>query len=543
VSHPRGRPRALLPAVAAALLLAGRAAAQVCDPATSGIGAHPSHTKAGFARDALACTECHPAVCSPEQTTPIAFGALASARGALPSWDPATRTCSGVYCHGATLKAPPATPPSWTYVDPALVRPNSVQCLLCHGYPPPSHSASSTSCQGCHAPTVRSDGTIDVAGGRHVNGSLDFSGGGSGFACDACHAFPPADPAHVAHFGLAGAASTGQYGDLRVLQDRYPGETPTSAPAAYAFGCGLCHPIDSGRHMDGSVEVALYEAGAAAGSLKLRNAPTAAYDPATGTCSGVYCHSTGQATPTYAATPGWTSGQHLGCGGCHANPPAYPSGGAGSATANSHLDLADDGYEFGHFLGLMGPWHTSQHGGNYGAADDAAPITCQTCHFDTTDPASTGPSGFYWLDTTGDYALAGNVDPAWLAQQQCNACHGPGGAATGAGKVLPLRHVNGARDVAFDPRTALPAIAWLPPSPGTPTGPYWMTSASSSMPWPSSVHWNGSTVSFDLAGSSYDRATKTCSNVACHLAEAPVWGRPYQYYTNSSATCYLCHPM
>jgi predicted CxxxxCH...CXXCH cytochrome family protein len=47
-----------------------------------------------------------------------------------------------------------------------------------------------------------------------------------------------------------------------------------------------------------------------------------------------------------------------------------------------------------------------------------------------------------------------------------------------------------------------------------------------------------------LDTSTYDAATKTCSNVACHVAEQqPVWGRPYQYYTNSSATCYTCHPM
>jgi predicted CxxxxCH...CXXCH cytochrome family protein len=247
-------------------------------------------------------------------------------------------------------------------------------------------------------------------------------------------------------------------------------------------------------------------------------------------------------------TPGWYSGAKVGCADCHDNPPAYPSGGAGSATANSHLNLADDGYEFGHFLGMPGAWHTSKHGGNWGAGQDATPITCQTCHYDTTDPANTGPSGFYYLDTTGSYRLPGG-DPGriswgWQDGIQCNACHTAGSASTGQGKVLPLRHVNGARDVVFDSRTALPPIPWLPAAPNTPTRPYWVTDPGLSGYWPASITRDGTTLSFDLSTSTYDPASKSCTNVACHVAERqPVWGRPYQYYTNSSATCYTCHPM
>ncbi len=200
---------------------------------------------------------------------------------------------------------------------------------------------------------------------------------------------------------------------------------------------------------------------------------------------------------------------------------------------------------------MPGAWHTSKHGGNgWGPGEDAAPITCQTCHYDTTDPANTGPSGFYYLDTTGNYALPGGdpgrIDWGWQAGIQCGACHGPGGAATGTGRVLPLRHVNGARDVVFDARTVLPSISWLPLAPNDPIGPYWMTGTQPSLPYPAWVTWSSSTttVSFGLDVSTYDPATKTCSNVACHLAEQhPVWGTPYQYYTNASATCYTCHPM
>lgn len=518
----------------------GTSRAQTCDP-SSPMGAHPSHTRAGFARGALECAECHAPVCVTGQPSNVVFGALASAGGAQPSWDPASRTCSGVYCHGATLAAP-AGPMTWSYVDPSVVRPPSEACALCHGYPPPTHAAGSTSCQSCHAASVLADGTIDVAGGHHADGTLDLTGG----ACGTCHGVPPADPAHLAHFGLTGATSG--YGDVSTLQDRYPEATPTSAPAAYAFGCGNCHPLDLVKHRDGTAQVEVYDAAAPATSPKGRAAPTAAYDATAKTCSGVYCHSSGQQAPQYATSPGWTSGGHVACDGCHANPPSYPSGGAGTTTANSHLNLADDGYEFGHFLGMPGAWHTSKHGGNWSATEDAAPITCQTCHYDTADPSNTGPSGFYYLDTSGNYALPGGdpgrVDWGWQAAQQCGYCHHADGEAVGAGRVLPLRHANGSRDVVFDPRPALPAIAWLPAAPNTPTAPYWLTNPGLAGYWPASVVWDGTTASFTLGTSTYDPATKTCTNVACHVAEQqPVWGRPYEYYGNGGATCYTCHPM
>lgn len=317
----------------------------------------------------------------------------------------------------------------------------------------------------------------------------------------------------------------------------------------YAFGCGTCHPLDFGSHRDGSPEVELYDAAAPAGSLKQLAPATAAYDPAAGTCSDVYCHSSGQATPGYRPTPGWTSGTSLGCDGCHDNPPRYPSGGAGSATANSHVNLADDGVEFGHFLGMLGPWKTSKHGGWWGPGQDAAPITCQTCHADTVDPSNTGPSGFYYLDTTGDYVLPGGdpgrITSGWILGYQCATCHTEGSATAPlqGGKVLPLRHVNGRRDVVFDARETLPAISWLPAAPATPVKPYWFTGGHPSMvDWAETVvTWSSTTASYSLAQSAYDPASKTCTSVACHMAEDPVWGRPNDWGT-SFDYCDRCHP-
>lgn len=205
------------------------------------------------------------------------------------------------------------------------------------------------------------------------------------------------------------------------------------------------------------------------------------------------------------------------CDGCHDNPPAYPSGDAGSPTANVHLVMADDGYEFGHFGGLPGPWHTSFHGGS-----GAGAITCQACHYATTDPTHTGPSGFYWLNTTGNYKLDGGA-----LNYSCTGCHSPDAGIVsppGAGGVLPLKHVNGVRDVVFDRRMLLPAgyTGGVTPAP---TAPFWVLGSST-------------TKNFDLADAGYDPASKTCTNVSCHHQQTSVqWGvTPVGW-----ATCNDCH--
>jgi predicted CxxxxCH...CXXCH cytochrome family protein len=521
-------------------------------PSDPAVGAHQAHLHDGALRSAVGCGECHPVPASgwshvDGDAGPI-FGPLATAGGAdLAAYDPGTGRCSGTYCHGSTLGAGGTNQaPLWT------AGASEAACGTCHGYPPPPIHPQVTACQGCHPDTVRADGSIDVAGGRHVNGTLDIVGE---FACGVCHPVPPDTGSHRAHYGDTSSPPLAGYGDLRILEDWAPGGGPV-----YAFGCGHCHPLDPARH--GLGEVDLSPPPSATGSLKDRNDPAATYDPGTGTCSGVYCHSNGKGitvrvrtapgviedVPPFRTTPAWTSGASPGCGGCHGNPPRYESGGPGAADANTHLQLDADGWETGHFGGLPGPWHTSKHGGGGGDPDQmASPITCQVCHHETADPTSTGPSGFYWLDTTGDYQLPGGV-----LGYACGSCHAPGDpvAPTGNGRVLPLRHVNGRPDVAFDPRVALPAgIAGLPAAPFTPTRPIWLTDANPGVPapldgvyepepmppgtWP----YTSPTLSMHLGSLAYDPATKTCTNASCHLAQTSVtWGGPTGW-----DTCGACH--
>jgi predicted CxxxxCH...CXXCH cytochrome family protein len=390
--------------------------------------------------------------------------------------------------------------------------------------------------------------------------------------CDECHAAPPPTGAHLAHAapgGLDGLA----YGDLRILEDVATGGT------RYAFGCGHCHPIDPAAHeadlgADGLPDVVLTPPAqpVAGDAIKLRNTPQAGWDQATGACSGVYCHSSGRdslgAPFGYVATPAWTATPGaLGCDGCHGNPPRYPSAGPESAAPNSHIQLAEDGWEWGHYAGMSGPYHGTRHGSPT-AGYAAAPITCQTCHYETVDPSHTKPDGFYYLDTSGDYALEGGAGARttyvkWQ-RTQCATCHSAGGRAPpAAGAVLPLRHVNGRPDVVFDARLSLPdGYATGLPALATPApiAPYYVTPFNISLNgWPLApgaevrVASDGSEVlTISLEHATYDPASRTCSNVGCHLSRQSLvdsgalgtppplrWGDEYKLFTS----CDYCHSM
>lgn len=494
-------------------------------PALASVGAHQSHLVGSGLYRTVQCGDCH-AVPSGADTShadglpvELDWGAVAKADQVQPQY--ANGKCS-VYCHGTSLSGGSLTQPIWTSTDGT-----QAGCGSCHGVPPPAPhpKLSKMSCSPCHTGFT---GMLPSNPSLHADGKLDVLG------CGKCHAVPPATGSHVIHYGDSSSPPLADYADTRTVAEYYP-----NGAAYYMYGCGNCHPLDDTKHANGAVEVELFDAKAPAGSLKARSKSTASF--AGGKCSDVYCHSSGQAAPAFVQSPAWVGGKFAEprCAACHANPPKYPSGGAGSATANTHVVMADDGWELGHFGGLPGPWHTSYHGGT---TEGSAPMTCQTCHYDTVAAANAGPGGFYYLDTTGNYDLGGQL------KYSCTLCHtGQTGApAQKGGAVASKRHVNGQRDVVFDPRTTLPAnVPGVPAAPNRPSKPYWVTAVPSYLPAGSAV--DGTTWSFALEGASYDPTTKTCSKVPCHLKQSsgagqaqyePLrWGlTPVGY-----ATCGGCH--
>lgn len=523
-----------------------------------GVGAHQAHVVAGRLRGPIPCGECHVVPANMEQheagiaaivagtAQRVVFGALA-AQGATGAAFDATGTqrCSNTYCHGATLNHGGSNhAPKWTVVDAGHTE---AACGTCHfeaGEPfPPGHPTGDTNCNACHPESVLPGNTaINLAGGKHMNGAID---GG----CTSCHAAPPGDRGHQIH----ASPSAVIYGDTRLTAD-----FATPATTTYVFGCGNCHPLSLANHFNGAVNVTLDPAGAPAGSLRSSNDPAAAYDSVAKSCSGVYCHSSGQATPAYVTSPAWNGAPVPAserCARCHANPPRYASGGAGTATANSHLGLINEGgktFETGHFGGFPAAVHDGSFHGN--GTRGSSPITCQSCHADTVDATNTGPSGFYYLDTSGDYDLAGTGDFCFggtgmdctggtvTAAYACTQCHDGTTAPQGTGKVMPFLHVNGARDVTFDTRATRP---------GTPDRPYWYGPYGGSAP---TSYWaiggdalaDGVYLSLRLPqppAAPWNSATKTCSGIACHFNLTSVrWGELLtQDFGGCNNTCATCH--
>jgi predicted CxxxxCH...CXXCH cytochrome family protein len=537
-----------------------------------GVGAHQAHLVGGRLRGPIPCGECHVvpadmqaheagiAAIAAGTAQRVTFGTLADQGAAVAAWNRASAKCSNTYCHGATLdKGGTNHAPTWTNVDPDT-HPEVAGCGPCHGFGPtmPAPHTTATNCVSCHPDTVDATWKILVTGGvsTHMNGRLDVAGLICSGTCTSCHGAPtggsaPLSGAHLAH--VTSTATT--YG-----VDSKTSDTLSPTTANYDFGCGNCHSTNCDDHAKGSV--VLSPLNATAGSLKARNAVTAAYNAVDGTCAGVYCHSSGQSTPVPVASPGWFSGATLGCGDCHANPPSYSNGGAGAATANSHIGLLLEGdgltYEVGHFGGFPSMMHDwSRHGRG---ANDSAPITCQACHYDTADATNVGPSGFYYLDTSGDYDLGGTGNcfggsgptcsgGMFITAYACTGCHTGTPPAQG-GRARPYYHVNGTRDVSFDRRTTVTGTPTPLNVALTPTRPYWLTAPGSFSAIDTTGHIDGtaivagttwSTLSVDLATASWNATTKTCSSVDCHFFRTTVqWGEPLSS-SPTTGNCIICH--
>lgn len=146
--------------------------------ASVGVGAHQPHMRQGDLAAAVACSECHvlPEVADGNNhpdplggPAPVQFGPLAMQGPTNPVWDRASRTCSGTYCHGSTLRAASTrAAPVWTRVDGSQVK-----CTSCHGYPPPPSHPEGSDCESCHSAVVAAGGVIKNPA-LHVNGIVEI---------------------------------------------------------------------------------------------------------------------------------------------------------------------------------------------------------------------------------------------------------------------------------------------------------------------------------------------------------------------------------
>lgn len=264
---------------------------------------HTAHLAAG-----MLCETCHVVPASTGAAghlgvppAPVVFdpapSSLARKDGASPTYDPATNTCSNVYCHGPTLLGGQGggqhVSLTWAPVD--------LQCTGCHAAPPPAPHPANPNCGTCHPGYDASAGTVNAA--THLDGKSDYLN----LSCTSCHgdASRATNPA---------APPIGTHGETLVT-DRAVGAHQAhlnDGALAKALACTECHVVPTdGAHATSHPQVVVFSgpvSTATAGGV---------YDGTARTCT-TYCHGA-------AASPVWNAASTaLTCASCHALVPASP---------------------------------------------------------------------------------------------------------------------------------------------------------------------------------------------------------------------------
>ncbi|HET8724418.1 MAG TPA: CxxxxCH/CxxCH domain-containing protein [Anaeromyxobacteraceae bacterium] len=533
----------------------------------NGTGAHQRHvnpTSANALRAPLLCNECHVVPADSTHATnppasPVTFGTLSKTQGNSPSFNTATLGCNAVYCHGNfdyNGVRGNAGAPVWTDTG--------IQCVNCHGLPPTGHPAlagtvTATTCNGCHPSTVNPDGTINVAGGGHVNGRADVSAG-----CTSCH----------------GDATRSNTAVNPLLSSAPPVAPPGTDPARVVgthllhlqdgairagVACNNCHvvPADPDHSIQFPPRIVF-----SPGTLATTQSAAPTYDATSLSCSATYCHGNfafgavrGNGT---GPTPAWNATPALSCSGCHGMPPTGHPALTGTVTAatcnqchpatvkaDGTIDVAGGKHMDG-LAEVSGNPHTgdplwadpTHHGYS---ANTQGLQNCTGCHVSFGSPAGTTGGSCNDCHTTAGFAT-------W--QTTCTFCHGtPGRTGTVAGtdaQVAAAPPVGPQGQTATTDRAVGAHQRHVnPPATGRAAAPFACTSCHPG-PLPANVdHVNGQATPVPFGGiaitgnvtPTYNPTTLSCSATYCHgnftngnASALPTW-------TGAPVTCTSCHAM
>src|SRR5512133_531951 len=371
--------------------------------ATRAVGDHQVHLSGGPLSNPVLCLECHvtpTTILHSNGVVDMHWDGLASANGASPAWN--GTTCSGIYCHGATLAGGTNTTPVWTAGS------GQAACGTCHGAPPPSPHVPNPDCGKCHDGYGSGASSVNTA--THVNGTIDVKT----LACNSCHGsdLTPAPPT-----GVAGDTSTASLA-VGAHQQHLGGGTLGKIVA-----CSQCHVVPAAmNHANGVVEITW-------GTLAAKGGALPVWDPVSATCSSTYCH--GDFTGGNAMNaPSWTvvDGSQAVCGSCHGLPPG------GGHTPNTLCENCHDGYS-----------STSVNVATHiDGVVQTRPMRCNVCH--GSDANNAPPRGTHGETETNTRAvgahqrhLAGGAIGKAVA---CPECH-----------VVPtaMDHTNNVVEVTFGP--------------------------------------------------------------------------------------------
>ncbi|MEK7704423.1 MAG: CxxxxCH/CxxCH domain-containing protein, partial [Myxococcota bacterium] len=495
------------------------------DVSLASVGAHQSHVTAsrGLSRP-VACSECHVVpvdVADPGHLdTPLpaemSWGALATADGAGPAYNALALTCSGVYCHGATIAGGVHTTPTWNDVDGS-----QITCDSCHGLPPGGTHPQNDACELCHQPTAGPSHTI-ADPTTHIDGTVQAAA-----SCSSCHGGPlsMAPPVDTTAGSATSLTSVGAH------QSHLAGGQ-FSRPVA----CSECHivpaHVDDAGHNDTALpaEVAFGTLATTAGS---GGPSTPVWQHAGATCGGSYCHGATLSDGTLT-TPVWTTvnGTQAACGTCHGMPPGgshptnanceqchAPTAGPGQTIANraTHVDGILQG-------GSPHPpgWDAGdQHGWDF---NGGSPAVCTTCHGSDLTGGGSGVS-------------CEQCHAGW--KTSCVYCHGGTDNATGAPP---------AGNRGETARTNLAVGAHSKHLSVSATHVAWACTACHVVPTsvlsPGHLDDGRAEVDFDgfSASATYNEGTGSCGNMYCHGTGVSNNGTA-TWTSTTALTCTSCHRM
>jgi len=285
------------------------------------VGAHAQHLSTStWHRDVL-CADCHLVPSSTSHANgllDLPWGGPATADGATPLYTAASATCSGVYCHGNTLKGPNAggtvkKSPVWTTVDGSF----KVCGASCHTNPPGAGHPVTTACPTCHGAVIASYNPANPAAAtwtdakKHINGTVDVIA----LTCTTCHGnaanADPSPPLGTQGENLTTQAAVGAH-QAHLLQSNWH----------RTVQCTDCHTVPTATtHSNGVFDMSW-------GGPSNADGANTSFVVGTLTCTGNYCHG----TTLFGAKPGGTvnrqpvwnvvNGTWDACGTtCHTNPP------------------------------------------------------------------------------------------------------------------------------------------------------------------------------------------------------------------------------
>ncbi len=462
------------------------------------VGAHQVHLVASDSHAAVPCEACHrvPAEVADdghlgEGPAEVVFSDFAQGEDLVPRWDRGSGRCDNVYCHGASLSGGLHISPVWNRVDG-----RQATCKGCHGNPPPPPHPQLSNCEQCHDETVAEDGSLDLAGGFHLDGELQARG-----ECYDCHG---SDPYPWPPIALDGSEDTTAVGvgahDAHMTLGEF----------AFPVACDDCHlvpvELDDPGHFGSELPAEVTFAGVAVTGGASATWNHEAEPP---TCSNVYCHGATLSGGTNT-TPDWTAAgtDSVVCGSCHSLPPAAPHPDS-TACQICHPGTTSDGVA----IDVLGGLHVN------GQVD--VPTLCNGCHGDAESPAPPRDlSGNTATSARGVGAHRIHLDDSTRSRAiACNECH-----------LVPLRTDSpGHLDEDLQAELVFGALASLGTNPSY--------DAASDAPSCSNVYCHGVT----LSGGTLPQpgwtlsAASTGSCDSCHGSPPPA---PHPQVDS----CEACHP-